>query len=164
MLLPLLVASSVLCAEPSAPPLVPTDVAEPPLVQVEQKARVRSPKKGLLIAGTAVLGGSYLLSLFTAALTEISSRSLPVVPPQTSSYTGLFVPVAGPIIALADPRNQNASMTPLLVLDAVAQTGGLVLLIVGLAMPAPETAKTPTVWLVPTAGASGAGATFGMRF
>ncbi|MFT3713204.1 MAG: hypothetical protein QM817_36580 [Archangium sp.] len=172
MLLPLLVASSVLAADPSVPPLVPGEpvsepVAAPPLIVVdlpEAKPVRRSPKRALTIAGTAVFGASYGLSLGVAAITEMTARSLPVVPAATSSMTGLFVPVVGPIIAAADPRNLNAQTTALMLLDGLAQGVGLVFLIVGIALPAPEAAKAPTAWLVPTVTPGGAGAAFGGVF
>lgn len=166
MLLPLLVASSVLAADPSVPPLVVSEPPPPPLIVVDQPVAPvrRSPKRALTIAGTAVFGASYGLSLGTAAITQIAAAALPVFPAATSSMTGLFVPVVGPIIAAADPRNLNPSTTALMLLDGLAQSVGLVFLIVGIALPAPETANAPTVWLVPTATAGGAGAAFGGSF
>jgi hypothetical protein len=167
MLLPLLVASSLLSADPSAPPLVPSEVAPPPLVEsvsAEPVKKPRSPKRALTIAGTAVFGVSYGLSLGTAAIMEMAARSLPVVPSQSSAATGLFVPLVGPIIAAANPRNQTSPTAPLLVIDGLAQVAGLAMLIIGIALPEPVAPAAPTVWLVPTGGANGVGAAFGARF
>lgn len=177
MLFPLL-AATLLGAEPSLPPpspppLVPTEAASPaeevplapPPPVARQKVRApRSAKRALTVAGVAVFGGSYGLSLGMAAITELAAAAVPSFPRQTNPYSGLFVPIVGPIIAAAEPRNAfNASFAALMVADTLTQAAGLTFLIVGLAMS--ETPQpAPTVWFAPTFDAHGAGASFGGSF
>ncbi|MBL8917117.1 MAG: hypothetical protein JNM17_40805 [Archangium sp.] len=176
MFLPLLVAT-VLSADPvapppSPPPLVSTEAATPlveanPLPRLQERPVVpRTPKRGLTIAGVAVFGASYGLSLGIAAIAELAARSVPVFPARESSLTGLFVPVVGPIIAASDFRNSNdGTFGFLMICDTVVQAAGLTMLIIGLALPDPAAVPAkPTVWLAPTFGAHGAGASLGGTF
>jgi hypothetical protein len=60
------------------------------------------------------------------------------------------VPLAGPIIALADPRNQTVVGVTLLAVDGVLQAASVATFIVGLLRQADQTS---TAWrLVPTPG------------
>lgn len=177
MFLPLLVAT-VLSADPvapppSPPPLVPTEAAAPiveappsqPLFVQEKPRPPRSPRRALTIAGVATFGASYGLSLGIAAIAELAAKSVPVFPAQTSALTGLFVPIVGPIIAAAEPRNSNdGTFAALMVLNSLVQAGGLTMLIIGLALPEPTAPAKPTVWFTPTLGTNGAGAAFGGTF
>ncbi|HEY4116886.1 MAG TPA: hypothetical protein VGM56_03470 [Byssovorax sp.] len=88
-------------------------------------------KKGLVIAGAAVLGSFWLLSALGGALAIDAGHD--------HDAEGLFVPVAGPFVALA---NETAGSKHLLatvqfcyVLDGLAQSAGLLMLVGGIVFP-----------------------------
>ena len=145
-----------LLAEPSAPPLVPLDSVDPapPLVEVtpspppapakvKQQAHQR-PRVALIVSGAAVFALSYGTSVGIAALAENVRFAN-----QQSSMWGLFIPLVGPVVALANPENGNVVTVSLLVFDVLSQAAGVVLTLFGVARgaDAPQTA-----WLAPSIG------------
>lgn len=92
----------------------------PPGYHVESKMR-----KGLAITGLALLGGFWLVSCLVAGTVQDNSSS-------GSEWTPLYIPVAGPFIAIGTLRSRNGG-TFALVLDGIAQAGGLAMGIAGLA-------------------------------
>jgi hypothetical protein len=85
----------------------------------------------------------------------------------TSSRAVLWVPAVGPFIALGDGYDALASF--FLVLDGVAQIGGLSLLVYGLVSPAAphpddDGAKHAQVTFAPTLVHGAPGGTFAVRF
>jgi len=105
--------------------------------------------RGLIIGGLSAFATFWTASVATALVGE-TRATLPVFPAQTSSLRGLYVPLAGPIIALADPRNQTVVGVTLLVVDGVLQAGSVATFIIGLLRQADQTSTT---WrLVPTPG------------
>jgi hypothetical protein len=132
--------------------VAPLDTQRPP-----PPARVN---RALLISGTAALATSYLASAGTASLSETISRSLPVVPAQTSSLGSLFIPIAGPFIALGDIRNRTPGRAVLLVVDGVVQVTAATLIVLGLVLPhQPSRSWT----LAPGVQGSSLGATFSVQ-
>lgn len=93
----------------------------PPGYQVKTRA-VRS----LVIAGAITFGAPYLVSLLTGAtvLAADSGDGVKTAP--------LFIPIAGPFVTVGTARAEGAE-TFWLILDGLAQTGGAVMLIYGLA-------------------------------
>jgi hypothetical protein len=90
----------------------------PPGYRTEKRMR-----KGLFIAGAVTFGSSYLVSVFVAAIASDSKLGDALVP--------LYAPLAGPFITIATAESEGAA-TFTLVLDGVAQTGGLALALAGL--------------------------------
>jgi hypothetical protein len=85
-------------------------------------------RRGLVIGGAVTFGTTYLLTAFTAAiLVEGGSNN-------GSIYGPLFAPVLGPFITIGT-AHASGSGTFVLVLDGLAQTGGLAMLIAGLVAP-----------------------------
>jgi hypothetical protein len=130
----------------------------------------RDPRRRLVVAGASVFAGTYLANVGVALWIELLSRSVPVFGPrQESSWWGLYVPVVGPIIAAADPRNATTAVGNVLLLigDAVVQASAVAAFVVGLALPAPkpEAAKPTEVraWLAPLVYPGGVGATLGLQ-
>jgi hypothetical protein len=105
--------------------------------------RYRRPNVKAIVSGSVMMGIAWSISTFVALAAG-------------SGYEPLWVPVAGPFIAIAttgafDTKNQRQDFGVFLVLDGLAQTGGLISLILGAAgeSSANDWAKSP---LVPTVG------------
>lgn len=94
--------------------------------------------KGLVIAGAVTFGTFYLISAGVAAAylddrAQIAEDAPESAVSDAEAYAPLFVPLAGPFIALATVE-PTATGTMALVLDGVAQSAGLAMLIAGLAL------------------------------
>ena len=116
----------------------------PPGYHVDTKIR-----KGLVIGGSVTFGTLYLLSALTAAVAQDVGAD---------SYTPLYVPGIGPFITIGTV-NASGSGAFTLVLDGIAQTGGIVMAVVGIAMPRSVLLRndvgTPSVRLAPVALGNG---------
>jgi hypothetical protein len=96
---------------------------------VETKAR-----KGLAIAGGVMFGSFYILSAFGAAIASDG---------HDKQAWPFWVPAIGPFIALGTEKHNalrssndaTASLTFLYVIDGIVQTGGLAMLVAGIALP-----------------------------
>ena len=98
----------------------------PPGYHVEEHAR-----SGLAIGGGVTFGATWLLSAMVgAALSEAWSKDDTIDNDDTA--WPLFIPVAGPFIGIG---TMKASYGPgfMLVIDGLAQTGGVAMFIAGLA-------------------------------
>jgi hypothetical protein len=91
----------------------------PPGYRVETRAR-----RGLIIAGAVTFGVTYLLSAFAASIAVDGGGS--------EEFGPLFVPVAGPFITIGTAGSEGTG-TFALVLDGVAQAGGIAMFIAGIA-------------------------------
>jgi hypothetical protein len=88
------------------------------------------PRRGLVIAGVIVFGSGYLLSILDAPLvTGFSSLTGNTNP----SVGALFVPGVGPFIEIG--QLADATWTPFLLLDGLAQLGGIAMIIAGVNVP-----------------------------
>jgi len=84
-----------------------------------------TPRKGLIIAGAAVLGASYLISVI-AAIGYCG-------PGRECVNGGLYIPVVGPFIVAAQaPSSGGATLAAF---DGIVQLGGLGLIIAGFVAP-----------------------------
>jgi len=88
-------------------------------------------RKGLVIAGAATFGGAWLLSVVTASLAVDTTSSFSSGMTEGDAAV-LYIPVAGPFVSLAT-YNPSATGSLVLVIDGLAQAGGLAMLITGLA-------------------------------
>jgi hypothetical protein len=121
----------------------------PPGYQVKTRAM-----RSMVIAGAVTLGVPYLVSLLTAS-TVLADDSR-----QGGRIAALYAPIVGPFITVGTSRAEGAE-TFWLVLDGVAQTGGAVMLIYGLAAKekylqretTPSASLAPEVILGPRAAA-----------
>ena len=99
----------------------------PPGYHVETKVR-----KGLLIGGACTFGVMYLLSALTAAAVEdvqnVSSTG------SRDDYIPLYIPAAGPFVTIGTAHSSGVG-TFFLVVDGIAQSGGLAMAIIGIAAP-----------------------------
>ena len=103
----------------------------PPGYHVETKM-----KKGLFIAGTVTFGATYLFSALTAGLVDSGCGNST----SSSCSTGvgaLYVPVVGPFIGIGT-MHSSGSGTFVLVIDGIAQAGGVAMAIAGLALDTSE--------------------------
>jgi hypothetical protein len=97
-------------------------------------------RKGLVIGGAVTMGSLWLLSVvFGAALVSIEETDdeldrISGFQDDTGpeDYYPLFVPVAGPFITIATAQSSGVG-TAFLLIDGIAQTGGLAMLIAGIA-------------------------------
>jgi hypothetical protein len=110
------------------PPLLP-----PPTLAYEDGQtvpygyRVRArPNRAVVIAGSVAFGSTYLTSVLTAGTVLAGGYDA------GKPYAPLFAPGVGPFIAIGTLR--GGAGTPLLVLDGLAQLGGLAMLISGVAI------------------------------
>jgi hypothetical protein len=89
--------------------------------------RVRArPIKSLVIAGSVTFGTTYLASVLTAATMLANGLQ------EGKTAAPLFAPVVGPFITIGTAG--SGGTTPFLVLDGLAQLGGIVMLICGAAI------------------------------
>jgi hypothetical protein len=135
----------------------------PPAPSVKSATAIEwTPQKRLMAsAGATAFVLPYLASAIAA------TTAYPQGDGDTSSRAVLWIPAVGPFIALGDGYDALASF--FLVLDGVAQVGGLSLLVYGLVTPAPAHAddKGPThaqVTFAPTLVHGAPGGTFAVRF
>ena len=79
-----------------------------------------------MLAGLITFGSPYVVSALTAGafLSEGSNES--------EEFAPLLIPAVGPFITIGTANSEGAG-TFMLVLDGIAQTGGLVMLITGIA-------------------------------
>ena len=94
----------------------------PPGYRVRTRAR-----RGLAIAGAATFGGPYLVSLLVGATLVADAGK------NSGQYAPLMIPIVGPFIATSTLSSQGAG-TFWLVVDGIAQVGGVGLFVAGLAM------------------------------
>jgi hypothetical protein len=83
-------------------------------------------KKGLVITGAVLFGVLYLLSTLVAAANDDSYNE--------NRYSALWIPVVGPFIQLGSSTNASGD-DQIFVLDGLAQTAGVTMLVLGLAFP-----------------------------
>ena len=85
---------------------------------------------GLIVAGAVVLGSVWALTIVTAAVTSAVTDSNRTG--KNIAYAA--IPIAGPLISLADPDNDTEDYAVALVASTIVQTGGLTMLILGLTL------------------------------
>jgi hypothetical protein len=116
-------------------------------------------RKGFVVGGAVVFALTYIGSALAATTGYANSADL------TSARGFLWVPAVGPFIQMG---NATAAGDVFLVLDGLAQVGGLSMLVYGLAAPRAETAftppKPPAVSLVPMVTPQSTGALLVGRF
>jgi len=106
--------------------VLPYKEGEPP---PEGYYLAKQSRRGLTIAGIAVFGGAYALSVIGALSALTDSRG-------DGGYEPLFIPVLGPFITMGtaeDTQLGGDGLGALFLLDGLAQTAGAVMFIVGMA-------------------------------
>jgi hypothetical protein len=83
-------------------------------------------RKGLVITGAVLFGVLYLLSTLVATANDDSYNQ--------NRYSALWIPVIGPFIQLGSSTNVSGD-NQIFVLDGLAQTAGVTMLVLGLAFP-----------------------------
>jgi hypothetical protein len=115
---------------------------------------VQRVRKGFIIAGAVTLGTMYLLTAFGAAIAHDAN--------QNGSADALFIPVAGPFLQMSQTSYTTGQF--LNIVDGLAQTGGLVMLVYGLSSPSTILIRNDvgvrTLLPVPYANSQGAGMGF----
>jgi hypothetical protein len=109
-----------------------------------------------------VWGGASLFALSYVASAFSATTGYPADDGTTSSRTVMWVPLVGPFVTLGSTRSAGADA--LLVLDGLAQIGGLTLFVYGLASAAPavsphDASSHLTLALAPLADPRAPGAT-----
>jgi hypothetical protein len=89
-------------------------------------------RRGLIVGGAVTFGTTYLLTVLTGLIAESVNRA---TGGDGRSVAPLYIPVAGPFIAL-DTMNAEGAGVFVLVLDGLAQAGGVAMLFSGIAFPA----------------------------
>jgi hypothetical protein len=109
----------------------------------------RRTRKGFIIGGAVTFASLYLLSAFSAATLDDAGEG----PAQA-----LYIPAIGPFIQMFYTTTERGKLLD--ALDGVAQTGALVMLVVGLTSPRTIPVRdlaTPSVLPVPYVSESGGG-------
>jgi hypothetical protein len=88
-------------------------------------------RRGLVIGGAVTLGTTWLI---TAISGGILMAFVDAVGEDSSPFAPLLVPAVGPFIAIPTLQPSPAGIG-FLVIDGVIQSGGLAMLIVGIAVP-----------------------------
>lgn len=101
-------------------------------------------RRGLIIGGAVTFGSVYLLTTLTAAAIESDDHSLVS---SGDSYTPLYIPVAGPFIAISTVNAEGGGVF-ILLLDGIAQAAGVAMLIGGIASPATKLVRNDVSWQV----------------
>ncbi len=99
------------------------DEGQPVPYGYHPEARAR---KGLVITGAVLFGVLYLLSTLVAAANDNSYDN--------NRDSALWIPVVGPFIQLGSSTNVSGD-NEIFVLDGLAQTAGVTMLVLGLAFP-----------------------------
>jgi hypothetical protein len=147
--------------------------AQPPPPTYETVPRRYDP--AALTAGALVFAASYGASVFVATTADEDQRDL--------GAEQLFIPLAGPWLALADrdacplvgdPCDHEAAYKALLVIDGIFQAAGVLAMLDGFVEPAsrrvpvhtarPARASSPRVRVTPTMGHGGPGVVVVGRF
>jgi hypothetical protein len=89
-------------------------------------------RRGLIIGGAVTFGSVYLLSAVVGLSLEAGDRALGGT---GDSYWPLYVPLAGPFIAIGTTNAQGGGIFTLMI-DGLAQVGGAAMLVGGIAAPA----------------------------
>jgi hypothetical protein len=104
--------------------VLPYKEGEPP---PEGYYLAKQSRRGLTIAGVAVFGGAYALSVIGALSVLTESNS-------SGGFEPLFIPIVGPFITMGTADNTELDdLGALLLLDGAAQTAGAVMFIIGMA-------------------------------
>lgn len=107
--------------------------------------KVDKTRTGLIIAGAITFGVSYLAAAAAAVAQDDEEQSAcgghtshhggegyTCILRDNDDYTPLYIPLAGPFIAMGTMENQNGAVRSLLLIDGVAQVGGAAMFIAGL--------------------------------
>lgn len=125
----------------------------------EQRAR-----RGLVIAGAVTFGSMYLLSAMVAAIGADSHEmectyggTTPSCRDKGNPVAALWVPAIGPFIQMAKTDSSTGNL--FLAIDGLAQTGGVVMAVYGLASPKTVLVRNDlgSVRVVPQVGKSSTG-------
>ena len=146
---PILVSANTpsLSSEVPPPPPAPTRPLAPTSAAVEPVPETLGTRSG--IAGAGLFGAAYLCSALAAGVGLIADSE------GNKAIAALFVPVAGPFMMLAHPPSDASSgRAVVLVMDGVAQVGGIAMILAGIVMeqqstPDPPPTKVPTVVATP---------------
>jgi hypothetical protein len=96
--------------------------AVPPGYRVEDRAR-----RGLVIAGAVTFGSAYLISILGASAAVSDGGR------ESEQFGALFIPVAGPFVTIGTAGDDASGAVPIFILDGIAQIGGVVMFIAGMA-------------------------------
>jgi|SRR5579871_5746670 len=116
------------------------------------------PRYGLLIAGAAVLGGTYLLSVTFTAMADSCGFS------NCNNDWPMYIPLLGPFLEIGRLSSGDSGLSVLLVMDGLAQVGGLVMMIAGGLTHHKVAVYADRVNVLPWATATGGGLLVSSRF
>lgn len=121
---------------PPGPPTLPYDASQPVPSGYRVATRTRS---GLILAGGITFGASYVLSVFGAISARTSGRKA------GDHAMALYAPVVGPFIAAANQKRNQDGVVGLMIVDGIAQVGGVGLFVTGLFWRQRLLVREPTV-------------------
>jgi hypothetical protein len=91
---------------------------------------VRRVRTGLIVGGAVTFGVVYLINVMVAAIYQDTDKAFGGT---GSRLTPLYAPIVGPFIQMGSTSSATGNV--FLVLDGLAQAGGLAMLIAGIAAP-----------------------------
>ena len=128
----------VLAPEPSGPRIIQSwELGQPvpPGYHPATRRRVDS-----IVGGSVLLGATYVLSAFASVATDVADSNADVGVPGGKNNHALLVPVVGPFWDAT--QSWTDTQKTILVIDGLAQSAGLALLIYGLVSPKPVLVST----------------------
>jgi hypothetical protein len=126
---------------PPAPPLAPAGAAAPAGPDPwDERERIIKEKWWAITSGAILLSVNYSLMAMIAATGDIGPRGTDEPPPD---LTALYVPVAGPLIAMINGDVKFSDAGPIPLFCGLFQGLGIAGIIVGLAMPIPPRPAVP---------------------
>jgi hypothetical protein len=135
-------AQEVIVQQP-APPAVTLTVAPPPMMGPRiitdwedgdpippGYRRIERTRRGAIIGGAVLFGSMYLVSVLVAAANDDAARASNTSP-QTDA---LYIPAVGPFVQMMAKSNAALGNVALAI-DGIAQSGGVALFVLGVAVP-----------------------------
>ncbi|MGH7329290.1 MAG: hypothetical protein ACREJX_13160, partial [Polyangiaceae bacterium] len=89
---------------------------------------IERTRRGMIIGGAVILGSMYFFSALAAAAGSDSTE-----PGETNPTAAMWIPVAGPFVQMGHTSSATADV--FLVVDGLAQAGGLAMIVYGFASP-----------------------------
>ena len=125
--------------------------------------RVYRRRTGLIIGGAISLGVSYTFTAWMGLVLNGVEKSFGK-PGNTTDFSSLYIPVAGPFLQLNHLDNAKSDFRYCFVMEGITQTVGAALLLYGLSNPREILMRNDQLSIVPMVGAGTSGLTVAGRF
>ncbi|MCC6555186.1 MAG: hypothetical protein IT372_19650 [Polyangiaceae bacterium] len=127
---------SVPAPAPVSVPAPPAPGMTPQELRIERRNKAIRERWEWIIGGSTIFAANYSLMVLFAATGEVTSADESTG--RKRDLDVLYIPVAGPVIAMAQGEIEFDDAGPIPLLDALFQGLGLASVIVGVSLPDPE--------------------------